>query len=187
MPILASLGSVMVGTLAAVLLSSKTEPLGAWLSSLNGIDIGGKPAGEQSQTSVGAVTRQRQDYLSPEKELADNAVGRGPADVETTAVPLQVGADTTTTTTVAAARDGGDSSSAGSVGRGERALLAMVLAFSLLFAYLSALVGSSDLLGCFLGGLAFAGVPGVRRVWRRQVRKSVRGYDSLPARLPSPP
>lgn len=173
MPILASVGSVIVGSLAAVFISSKTEPLGAWLSSLNGTNNGGRPPCEQSQTAVGTVTRHGREHLSLEEQLADNAVGRGPADVEMTTIPLQVGAaaaaDTTpTTTTAAAARDGGGSN-AGLVERGDRVLLAMVLAFSLLFAYLSSLVGSSDLLGCFLGGLAFSGVPGVQKVWARQV------------------
>lgn len=181
-PILASVGSVIVGSLAAVIISSKTEPLGAWLSSLNGTNTGGTHAREQTQTTVGAVTRHRQEHFSPEKLLADNAIGRGPADVEMT-VPLQVGAATTTTatTSIAAARDRGDSS-AGLVGRGDRVLLAMVVAFSLLFAYLSSLVGSSDLLGCFLGGLAFSGVPSVQKVWARQVHELVCvGFVFLPA------
>lgn len=176
-PILASVGSVIVGSLAAVFISSKTETLGAWLSSLNG----GKPHCEQSQTAVGAVKRHQQEHLSPEKRLTDNVIGRGPADVEMTTTPLQVGAAATTTTTlVAASRDGGYRS-AGLVGRGDRVLLAMVLAFSLLFAYLSSLVGSSDLLGCFLGGLAFSGVPDVERVWTRQVHIGVRWFVVLPA------
>ena len=188
MPILASVGSVIVGSLAAILISSKTEPLGAWLSSLNGTNHGGKFLCEQSQTAVGAVTRHRQEDLSPEKRLADNTVGRGPADVEMTTIPLQVGAaatvaaTATTPTTIIAARDDGDSSP-DLVGRGDRVLLAMVLAISLLFAYLSSLVGSSDLLGCFLGGLAFSGVPGVQRVWARQVHAliGVRWFVVLPA------
>lgn len=166
-PVLASVGSVIVGSFAAVFISSKAEPLGAWLLSLNTINNGGKPQ------CVGAVRQQQQEHLSPEKQFADNAVGRDLADVEMTTVPLRVGANTTTTTTpVAAARGGGDSG-AGLVERGDRVLLAMVLAVSLLFAYLSSLVGSSDLLGCFLGGLAFSGVPGVERVWARQVRALV--------------
>eukprot|EP00752_Nemacystus_decipiens_P016265 g14545.t1 len=177
-PILASVGSVILGSLAAVLISSKTEPLGAWLSSLNGTINGEIPACEQSQTVVGMMTRHRQEHRSPEKHLADNAVGRGPVDVEVTTIPLQVGATTAAAATIAAARDGG-SSSAGLVGRGDRVLLAMVLAFSLLFAYLSSLVGSSDLLGCFLGGLAFSGVPGVQKVWARQMKR----YSQWGARL----
>lgn len=184
MPILASVGSVIVGSLAAILISSKTEPLGAWLSSLDGTNHGGKFLCEQSQTAVGAVTRHRQEDLSPEKRLADNTVGRRPADVEMTTIPLQAGAaaTATTATTVVAVRDGGDSS-LDLVGRGDRVLLAMVLAISLLFAYLSSLVGSSDLLGCFLGGLAFSGVPGVQRVWARQVNAliGVRWFVVQPA------
>eukprot|EP00903_Cladosiphon_okamuranus_P010852 g10252.t1 len=177
-PILASVGSVMVGSLAAVFISSKTETLGAWLSSLND---GGAPC-EQSLTAEGAVKRHQQDHLSPKKQSTDTAIGRGPADVEMTRTPLQAGAAATTTTStttlVEASRDGGDKSP-GLVGRGDRVLLAMVLAFALFFAYLSSLVGSSDLLGCFLGGLAFSGVPDVQRVWARQMKR----YSQWGARL----
>ncbi|CAN0317063.1 unnamed protein product, partial [Laminaria digitata] len=47
----------------------------------------------------------------------------------------------------------------------------MVLSLSLLFAYLSSVMGSSDLIGCFFGGVAFSGVPGVGRVWERQMKR----------------
>ncbi|CAN0286965.1 unnamed protein product, partial [Laminaria digitata] len=47
----------------------------------------------------------------------------------------------------------------------------MVLSLSLLFAYLSSAIGSSDLLGCFFGGVAFSGVPGVEKVWERQMKR----------------
>lgn len=137
MPVLASVGSVMVGSVAAVVISSKTEPLGAWLPSLNGT------------TNSGSSSTDHDD------------------DVNLTASPFEE-VVTTTRTEVVPREAGGDR--AGLVGRGDRALLAMVLAISLLFAYVSSLVGSSDLLGCFLGGLAFSGVPGVERVWSRQVR-----------------
>lgn len=140
-PVLASVGSVVVGSVATVFISSKTEPLGAWLESLN-------------------RTSNKRNPSAPSAEVA---------------VPLEGSVATTTNAasslpTIQNAAESGEKRGVGLVvGRGDRVLLMMVLAFSLVFAYLSSLVGSSDLLGCFLGGLAFSGVPGVQRVWARQV------------------
>ncbi|CAM9344573.1 unnamed protein product, partial [Hapterophycus canaliculatus] len=139
-PVLASAGSIVVGGVAAVLISSKTEPLGAWLASLDGIS-------------------DRQKYASPSVEVAMPLEGDVVAATDTASVPPGT----------QNAAESGEERGVGLVGKGDRVLLVMVLAFSLVFAYLSSLVGSSDLLGCFLGGLAFSGVPGVQRIWARQV------------------
>ncbi|CAM9442731.1 unnamed protein product, partial [Discosporangium mesarthrocarpum] len=59
------------------------------------------------------------------------------------------------------------------------ALLVMILSLSCIMSYLSFLVGSSDLLGCFLGGLAFSGVPGARVAWDRQLKRFSRWGSRL--------
>lgn len=201
MPVLASVGSVLVGSLAAVIISSKTESLSAWLSSLNGTNksssgggngshdshnSNGRPSPERPEEAAGAATmrRQQQQRLSPAaSSFPAHTGGRAlTADDGKMAAssPLEEGVAATRTEVVP--RDAGGNKP-GLVRTGERALLAMVLAFSLLFAYLSSLVGSSDLLGCFLGGLAFSGVPGVQRVWTRQVRVMLAGFVCLLASL----
>ncbi|CAM9285274.1 unnamed protein product [Scytosiphon promiscuus] len=146
-PVLASVGSVAVGSVAAVFISSQTEPLGAWLASLNRDSNKRTPSAPSAQA----------------------------------AVPLEGGVVSVTNDARATQHvaESGEERAVGLVGRGDRVLLVMVLAFSLVFAYLSSLVGSSDLLGCFLGGLAFSGVPGVQRVWARQMKR----YSHWGARL----
>lgn len=184
-PVLASVGSVLVGGLAVVCISSKTEPLGAWLSSLNkknsSNDSGRLSSSPARRVEVATGTaRQGEQDLSPSVYRSPPAVDepaaaadRGQTLVGTTTLPLEPGVfSTPAAVAVSPTLYGGDAGrqgDAGSVRRGDRALLTMVLAFSLVFAYLSSLVGSSDLLGCFLGGLAFSGVPGVQTIWARQV------------------
>lgn len=165
MPVFASAGSVLVGSLATIFINSKTETLDAWLTALNhnpaSLERACLEATEAPETvETGLVSAPggglKASFVDEALEMmpVGNGANGGSGRLQTTAVE----------------GGGGDDGGVGSVGRGDRVLLAMVLVFSLLFAYLSALVGSSDLLGCFLGGLAFSGVPGVQRIWGRQVR-----------------
>lgn len=151
-----------MGSLATVFISSQSKRLNAWMCSLNeasrrrrkplaanGPDT--PESGFVARSSGGSGTAVRSENLQIRplggvKRAGDNA------PLEAVVIDCPAG---------------------GSVGKGDRVLLAMVLALSLAFAYLSALVGSSDLLGCFLGGLAFSRVPRVRTVWGRQVRFGV--------------
>ncbi|CAN0354651.1 unnamed protein product [Ectocarpus sp. 12 AP-2014] len=194
-PVLASVGSVSVGGLAAVYISSKAEPLGVWLSYLNKKNssndngrLSSSPA-RRAEVATGTARQGEQDfspsvYRSP--PVADEpaaAADLGQTLVDTTTVPLEPGVfSTPAAVAVSPTLYGGDAGrqgDAGSVRRGDRALLTMVLAFSLVFAYLSSLVGTSDLLGCFLGGLAFSGVPGIQTIWARQMKR----YSRWGARL----
>lgn len=54
---------------------------------------------------------------------------------------------------------------------GDRALLLAVLVVSAVLALLCRAVGSSDLLGAFLGGLMFSAVPRANEVWGRQCKR----------------
>jgi Kef-type K+ transport system membrane component KefB len=56
---------------------------------------------------------------------------------------------------------------------GDRLLLSFVLLSAALFAWLSSLVGSSDLLGCFFAGLAFSPILHCKQVWDRQMKQFV--------------
>ncbi|CAM9675350.1 unnamed protein product [Ectocarpus sp. 12 AP-2014] len=194
-PVLASVGSVSVGGLAAVYISSKAEPLGVWLSYLNKKNssndngrLSSSPA-RRAEVAIGTARQGGQD-LSPSVHRSPQVVDEpaaaadlGQTLVDTTTVPLEPGVfSTPAAVAVSPTLYGGDAGrqgDAGSVRRGDRALLTMVLAFSLVFAYLSSLVGTSDLLGCFLGGLAFSGVPGIQTIWARQMKR----YSRWGARL----
>lgn len=113
-----------------------------------------------------------------EIEFSPNKRGRNPAEeMETARLRLGGGPEREEAEAESRAIDQAEAGipgeRMGAMCLGDRVLFAMVLALALLFAYLSALVGSSDLLGCFFGGLAFSSVPGVRSVWERQVRFEV--------------
>lgn len=160
-PVLASVGSVLVGSLATIFINSKTERLDAWVVSLN------HPRRERISSLNFPETPEPGLVVSKSGEVRTGAFeesGMMPLDGV-----VSVGGGAAQPGNSDRPRNGGVGG-VESVGLGDRALLAIVLAFSLLFAYLSALVGSSDLLGCFMAGLAFSGVPGVQRVWGRQVR-----------------
>ena len=53
-------------------------------------------------------------------------------------------------------------------------LLACMIVVSCVAAFLCRLVGSSDLLGCFVGGLLFSSLPEARDVWERQMKRFTR-------------
>lgn len=136
-----------------VIINSQTKSLDALLESLNNSARECLPS---TNPPEGGAVRSK-PVLASAQENVDTTVFDGPATAEEN-VRTEPGVSS-----------GPISGSVGAVGLGDRLLLAMVLALSLLFAYSSALVGSSDLLGCFLGGVAFSGVPGVQKVWGRQV------------------
>lgn len=158
LPVVASVGSVLVGSMAAVIISSKTEPLSAWLKSLND-----PPPSERKGLPATNSPKQSESLVRSNPGVV--GFGEGLEAINLQGNSIAAGGDGAPSTEPFNG-PGGDT---GAVGKGDRILLGMVLVFSLLFAYLSSLVGSSDLLGCFLGGMAFSGVPGVQRVWGRQV------------------
>lgn len=157
-PVVASVGSVLVGTLTAIFISSKTMQIEAWLSYLNDPD-----ASRQEQPAAHGATRTFSNGIVHGSNGRSGGPVAGAGVIETAALEGdRGGGHETRMQAVLGSRE--------SIGRGDHILLGMVLMLSLLFAYLSALIGSSDLLGCFLGGLAFSRVPAVRQVWQRQVR-----------------
>lgn len=195
---------MLLGCLATVFITSKTEPLDAWLSSLDRVNTRGDshnsgidhsvestaipppssgvrlrkqqqltPSSSASRTTATGTTCSGRDHLD---RHADQKVD--PALDLVTSKPLGNGVEHEAhegghliAPQIPGGGGGGEDIGPSVVKKGERVLVAMVLALSLLFAYLSALVGSSDLLGCFLGGLAFSAVPGVQSIWGRQVRR----------------
>lgn len=188
LPVVASVGSILVGSLVTLFINSRTGPLNAWLMSLDRSPTSHQPLATPVNISAPApASRSSAGETVAEHTRVTPSSGDGGRRIVTPATAdMQSSAETNggeknkgagQNMTVGGMRlpesiydqevDGQDGGHA--IGTGDRVLLAMVFALSLLFAYLSALVGSSDLLGCFLGGLAFSGVPGVRTVWRRQV------------------
>lgn len=164
----ASVGSVLVGSLVTIFISSRTRPLNAWLASLNHSPT------PTDEAAAAAAVKARETMECGLVTRSSGSGGTGNTEVHD--VPQgctshsRRAEDRNRNGAQAALSDGGMRSQVGgAISRGDRVLLAIVLALSLLFAYLSASVGSSDLLGCFLGGLAFSTVPGVRPVWARQV------------------
>lgn len=153
-PVLASVGSVLVGGIVTVIINSQTQALDALLESFN----------NSTRECLPSINSPEGGAVRSKPVLASE-----PGNVDTTVLdgPATAGENVRTEQGVS---NGPISGSVGAVGLGDRLLLVMVLALSMLFAYSSALVGSSDLLGCFLGGVAFSSVPGVQKVWGRQVR-----------------
>ena len=156
LPVLASAGSILVGGIVTVVVSSKTEELDSLLKSLN------DPA--RRRYSSGSTPNPLRSELVQSKP-ADTDASRQ-SDTMLTDGAFEAGENIYSQP---GASNVPSTGAIGAVGLGDRLLLLMVLALSLLFAYCSALVGSSDLLGCFLGGVALSGIPGVQRVWARQV------------------
>lgn len=208
-PVLGSIGSVLLGVLATVFISSKTNQMHAWLTSLNdssrrssSSSYSSSPRRERVPSAVATspdkISNMQADHAKPNS--GDGAADAGQVGVGTEIATLELanvnaagggeGGGGREGAVGEGSKDrlskgvGGDSDGGGGpdgwVGTGDRVLLAMALALSLLFAYLSSAIGSSDLLGCFFGGVAFSGVPGVGRVWERQVRR-FRGSSSYPA------
>lgn len=190
LPVVASVGSILVGSLATLFINSKTRSLNAWLMSLDRSAAFQQPLDMATPANISAPapasrssvreTAAEHTRVTPSSGDDDRRIltpttaemhlsagtNRGEKNKEVGRKMAAGGMQLPETTHDQAVdrQDGGHA-----IGRSDRVLLAMVFALSLLFAYLSALVGSSDLLGCFLGGLAFSGVPGVRTVWGRQV------------------
>ncbi|CAM9980890.1 unnamed protein product [Ascophyllum nodosum] len=156
LPVLASAGSILVGGIVTVVVSSKTEELDSLLKSLN------DPA--RRRYSSGSTPNPLRSELVQSKP-ADTDASRQ-SDTMLTDGAFEAGENIYSQP---GASNVPSTGAIGAVGLGDRLLLLMVLALSLLFAYCSALVGSSDLLGCFLGGVALSGIPGVQRVWARQM------------------
>lgn len=206
---------MVLGILATAFISSKTDRMHAWLTSLNDSSRQASSSSSYSYsprrgrlpsaaaTSPNKTSNPRADHSVPTS--GDGAAGAGTAGVGREIAALELatlngaGGEGGTAGNGPQGRlsngldgDGGGGSGdsgggsggcgEGWVGTGDRVLLAMVLALSLLFAYLSSAIGSSDLLGCFFGGVAFSGVPGVGKVWSRQVRPFFIGFP-----VPAPP
>ncbi|CAM9257218.1 unnamed protein product [Choristocarpus tenellus] len=144
LPVAGSVGSVVVGIITTVLISGQSQALRVWLSSL---DV-------------------KENCLTSTRPTPSPCRPGAPYN------PLTLGDKGKTQDTVASSLSGSTATvRAEGKSRGDYVLLVMVLSLSTLMAYLSALVGSSDLLGCFLGGVAFSRVPGVQTAWARQLKR----------------
>lgn len=154
---IASIGSVLMGGVATVLISSRTKQLSTWLSKLNH-----RPDGEIQRHAIDPSAEDSPGFNAiPRADDTVNSFGVGD-NFESSPFGDERGRDGSQVQTIIGVQPR-------ELRGGDTVLLAMVLALALLFAYLSASVGSSDLLGCFLAGLAFSRVPGVKQVWARQV------------------
>lgn len=56
----------------------------------------------------------------------------------------------------------------------DNALLTLIIASCTVIAFLCRLAGSSDLLGCFVGGLLFSSLKPASRVWQQQMKRFTR-------------